>query len=130
MPTSVSWFGGVELNVYATPAVITLVLLLLETAFLAYALPETRGMPKAVEAKTESNGTKKTVEASVETRLATLRKLKQIHMLFLGVFSGKIDKLFRHSRTNPCSGVEFTLTFLTYDRECAWFFGNKATDNR
>src|SRR6267154_5848833 len=35
--------GGTELNVYAAPAILTLILLVAETVFLAIALPETRG---------------------------------------------------------------------------------------
>jgi hypothetical protein len=34
---------GLDLNVYAVPALLTLVLLAVETAFLFVALPETRG---------------------------------------------------------------------------------------
>ncbi|TFY67804.1 hypothetical protein EVG20_g3809 [Dentipellis fragilis] len=46
---------GLELNVYAAPAILTLVLLVAETAFLAVALPETRG--RAVKAAPErTNG--------------------------------------------------------------------------
>ncbi|KAF8974461.1 MFS general substrate transporter [Flammula alnicola] len=44
-----SW--GPELNVYAAPAILTLVLLVAETAFLAVALPETRG--KGIPASSE-----------------------------------------------------------------------------
>jgi MFS family permease len=45
--------SGFELNVYATPAIITLVLLSFETVFLYFALPETRGKRAQV---TQSNG--------------------------------------------------------------------------
>jgi len=150
--------SGFELNVYAAPAFLTLVLLVLETIFLAVALPETRGKKAAVAngiAQTEkvnghanghanghtnghANGTtnghtnghtngvangkangeangKANGEAngkangsanghvakiaSVEERLSLLKLLRRHHFLFLGVFSG----------------VEFTLTFLTFD---------------
>ncbi|KAH9938219.1 MFS general substrate transporter [Fomitopsis serialis] len=107
--------SGIELNVYATPALITLVLLVLETLFLIVALPETRGKRAHIssvtkEAKkahssteksdvqsTTANVTKK--PATVEQRLTLLKTLRRLHFLFLGVFSG----------------VEFTLTFLTFD---------------
>lgn len=111
---------GTELNVYAAPAILTLILLVAETAFLAVALPETRGKKPTVQSskKTDehstelktngTNGTngvhtKKdegaTPVRSAEQRLRTLRSLRLLHFLFLGVFSG----------------VEFTLTFLTFD---------------
>lgn len=125
--------SGIELNVYATPAVLTLVLLLLETVFLVVALPETRGTrarAPATEKQAETNGhanghtngyanghsnghangngvTKKAANGSapptpkytVEQRISLLSTLRNLHFLFLGVFSG----------------VEFTLTFLTFD---------------
>ncbi len=109
---------GTELNVYAAPAILTLLLLVAETAFLAVALPETRGKKPTVQSpkKTDerladftTNGTngghtKKdkgaTPVRSAEQRLKTLKSLRMLHFLFLGIFSG----------------VEFTLTFLTFDR--------------
>ncbi|KAI9448167.1 MFS DHA1 sub-family [Lactarius indigo] len=89
----------------------------LNTAFLAVALPETRGKKPTIQSskKTDehsadfkTNGTngvhtKKdegaTPVRSAEQRLRTLRSLRLLHFLFLGIFSG----------------VEFTLTFLTFD---------------
>lgn len=103
---------GVELNIYATPAAITLVLLILETVFLAVALPETR-LSKKTESKsveldlddtTSSSTTSRSVQLrgkSVQDRLGLLKSMSTVHFLFLGIFSG----------------VEFTLTFLTFDRE-------------
>ncbi|KAK0490881.1 major facilitator superfamily domain-containing protein [Armillaria novae-zelandiae] len=98
-----------DLNLFAVPAIITLVLLTAETAFLVIALPETRGKgirPSTEEKAVLSNGKtpngKPAVsnrKASVEERLATLQSLRNFHLLFLGLFSG----------------VEFTLTFLTFD---------------
>jgi hypothetical protein len=110
--------------VYATPALITLVLLLLETLFLIVALPETRGKRAQVDKKAntnghadghknghangngaakevngKANGAAQLVKAPVEQRLQLLSVLRNLHFLFLGVFSG----------------VEFTLTFLTFD---------------
>ncbi|KAL7419582.1 hypothetical protein Q5752_005494 [Cryptotrichosporon argae] len=81
-------------NIYAVPALITLVLLILETVYLAAKLPETRWTPKAKDA-----AEKKRAAESAETRLRRLRALGRIHGLFLLFFSG----------------AEFTLTFLTYD---------------
>ncbi|THH02755.1 hypothetical protein EW026_g164 [Hermanssonia centrifuga] len=140
LPTSFS-ASGFELNVYATPALLTLVLLLLETIFLAVALPETRGKRAQVptekahtnghangngvshangtangngvsngngttngngvskEANGKANGYHAEPKASAAQRMDTLKTLRKLHFMFLGVFSG----------------VEFTLTFLTFD---------------
>jgi len=109
-----SW--GPEFNVYVAPAVLTLVLLVAETAFLMFFLPETRGrsVPAVSQGKEQSktaaphvngngstaNGTSKPKRRfSVEQRIETLRSLRRLHFLFLGIFSG----------------MEFTLTFLTFD---------------
>ena len=104
---------------YATPALLTLILLVLETIFLAVALPETRGKRAQIPAsdkknsekangnsvgngngKANGNGTHQAI-APVEERLSVLARLRRLHFLFLGLFSG----------------VEFTLTFLTFDRK-------------
>ncbi|KII95068.1 hypothetical protein PLICRDRAFT_98279 [Plicaturopsis crispa FD-325 SS-3] len=121
VPPSINTWG-IELNVYAVPAIITLVLLAAETAFLAVALPETRGkriagdvtQEKAQPANGKSaagsegkatNGTsngaaaKPYQQGTVEQRIALLKALRRLHFLFLGLFSG----------------IEFTLTFLTFD---------------
>ncbi|EJD01228.1 MFS, DHA1 sub-family [Fomitiporia mediterranea MF3/22] len=115
-PIPSSWTaGGYELNIYAVPAFLTLVLLSAETLFLALALPETRGtvIKHAAEkvangkANGHSNGSATTTnghakisrEEDVGRRLSLLKTLKHTHFLFLGLFSG----------------VEFTLTFLTFD---------------
>lgn len=127
-PASTLSFGqGFELNIYAWPAILTLVLLAVETVFLAVALPETRGKSAAAFKQTEksngqanghanghtngdanghsnghangaSNGHSATRRSAAE-RLATLKALKIVHFFFLALFSG----------------VEFTITFLTYD---------------
>lgn len=114
--------GGLELNIYAAPALLTLVLLSVETIFLMVALPETRG--KSIQgshkktnghsnghANGSSNGaadvhpdeqSRKTKnDTDIAKRLALLKTLRVTHFLFLGLFSG----------------VEFTLTFLTFDCE-------------
>jgi len=101
-----------ELNIYATPAIITLVLLVAETAFLAFTLPETRGKApinsrKASPERTNGRSGNHTSSASssakagadIPSRLKMLSQLKKLHFAFLGIFSG----------------VEFTLTFLTFD---------------
>ncbi|KAJ7682678.1 major facilitator superfamily domain-containing protein [Mycena polygramma] len=101
LPASMNTFG-LDLNVYAVPAAITLVLLVLETLFLILALPETRGKRMKPPTEKPSNGaspSKPALKASVEQRLKTLKTLRVLHFLFLGIFSG----------------VEFTLTFLTFD---------------
>ena len=114
--------GGTELNVYAAPAILTLILLVAETVFLAIALPETRGKrllhvqsskndgrSSAVDGDRAPPGDTKVMHDSdstvapvrpAEQRIKTLKSLRTFHFLFLGVFSG----------------VEFTLTFLTFDR--------------
>ena len=109
-PVALGQYLGTELNVYAAPAILTLVLLVAETAFLAVALPETRGKKPTVQSPekttngTSGEHTKKdegaTPVRSAEQRLKTLKSLRLLHFLFLGIFSG----------------VEFTLTFLTFDR--------------
>jgi len=105
---------GTQLNVYAAPAILTLVLLVAETAFLAIALPETRGKrggdgrSSSRLGRNDGKGgsdkhAKQDSEAPArpaEQRIKTLKFLRVLHFLFLGVFSG----------------VEFTLTFLTFDR--------------
>ncbi|KAG6869285.1 hypothetical protein C0993_000038 [Termitomyces sp. T159_Od127] len=97
-----SW--GLELNVYAVPAFLSLVLLVGETIFLVIFLPETRvrrSSDKHVNVKNNStgDGISRPLKASVEERIATLKTLCWQHFLFLGIFSG----------------MEFTLTFLTFD---------------
>lgn len=110
LPTSFT-ASGFELNVYAGPAALTLALLILETIFLIFALPETRGKAtqkaspngsRKVAVNGKANGTTQTSRhGTVAERLTMLKSLQRLHFLFLGVFSG----------------VEFTLTFLTFDRK-------------
>ncbi|KAG8965936.1 hypothetical protein FRC03_012772 [Tulasnella sp. 419] len=88
---------GVELNIYATPALLTLVLLGLEIILLVVALPETRD--RKVSDKKEVSGQTSKIPVSPEKRLANLKALGRIHFFFLALFSG----------------VEFTLTFLSFD---------------
>jgi len=103
---------GLDLNVYAVPAFLTLVLLVVETAFLLVALPETRGKrisaskekPKAPvhengNGKHSSVPTERVSKRTVQSRIDILEALRRLHFFFLAIFSG----------------VEFTLTFLTFD---------------
>ncbi|KAG2116078.1 major facilitator superfamily domain-containing protein [Suillus discolor] len=89
-----------ELNVYAVPALLTLVLLIAETLFLTVALPETRNtQPDKPEVHVNEKSNAASAVRSVQERTEILRVLRKLHFLFLGIFSG----------------VEFTLTFLTFD---------------
>ncbi|GAA6013201.1 hypothetical protein JCM10207_006202 [Rhodosporidiobolus poonsookiae] len=91
-----------RLNSYAVPAAITLVLLTVETIYLALRLPETRGWAKKVDepAATGKDAEKAPqVARTPEQRLARLRRLERIHFAFLFFFAG----------------AEFTLTFLTHN---------------
>jgi len=95
---------GIELNIYAVPALITLVLLSVETLFLTVALPETRGIqPNGNKDRSQVNSVEKlktkTPPKTIQERLDLLQTLRWLHFSFLGIFSG----------------VEFTLTFLTFD---------------
>jgi len=103
---------GLDLNVYAVPAFLTLFLLVVETAFLVVALPETRGKgisasrekPKAPvhangNGKHSSDPPKPVSKRTVKSRTDVLKALRRLHFFFLAIFSG----------------VEFTLTFLTFD---------------
>ena len=105
---------GINLNIYAVPATLTLVLLVLETLFLIVALPETHnagGKVKTDAAHSESDkkatGVGTSAKRDVTTRLKLLKSLQKFHFFFLVIFSG----------------VEFTLTFLTFDRKNFLFSG-------
>jgi hypothetical protein len=94
---------GIDLNIYAVPATLTLVLLVAETLFLIVALPETRnagGKPK-IDTSPSKISKRKSPKRDITTRLGLLKSLRRFHFLFLAIFSG----------------VEFTLTFLTFDRK-------------
>jgi len=104
---------GINLNIYAVPATLTLVLLVLETLFLIVALPETRNAGGKAKPDVHSESDKKatrdgtSAKRDVTTRLKLLKSLQKFHFLFLVIFSG----------------VEFTLTFLTFDRKNFLFSG-------
>ncbi|OCF75012.1 hypothetical protein I204_03860 [Kwoniella mangroviensis CBS 8886] len=101
-PLTPSSASGSGLNIYALPATISLVLLLVETLYLAVKLPETKGWKKSQD-KSEEDEKKETkdsqTELTAEERLRKLSLVGRLHGLFLLFFSG----------------AEFTLTFLTYD---------------
>jgi hypothetical protein len=86
-----------ELNIYATPAIITLVLLVVETAFLSLALPETRSAGDShSKAKVDPKAASKVKVVPVVSRLRRLAILKtanKLHFFFLLAFSGVIDML-------------------------------------
>jgi MFS family permease len=112
-----SIYSREQLNIYAVPAILTLVLLVIETCILMLFLPETRNRSGTVHFSSINNstynaeGTKTgndnfntpAVKRSVDTRIQLLSTLRRLHFGFLGVFSG----------------VEFTLTFLTFDCKTA-----------
>lgn len=80
----------IKLNGYAVPAVGTLVLLTIETLYLALFLPETRWWDKGEQDEEDKNevevaGPKRTLEQ----RLARLRQLEWLHFGFLFFFSGE-----------------------------------------
>ena len=86
------------------PAFLTLVLLVAETVFLAYALPETRGTKISGKedalSKGENDKNQTAPATSRPKRVLLLKTLGKLHFFFLVLFSG----------------VEFTFTFLTFDR--------------
>ncbi|KAG8956659.1 hypothetical protein FRC04_000137 [Tulasnella sp. 424] len=101
-PLPISASPNLELNVYATPALLSLILLLVEIVLLVVALPETRQLAATPTEKTPTSSgdsSTETTKASVAERLSTLHRLGRVHFLFLALFSG----------------VEFTLTFLSFD---------------
>ncbi|ORX36509.1 major facilitator superfamily domain-containing protein [Kockovaella imperatae] len=85
-------------NVFALPAAISLVFLIVETLFLAARLPETKSWKKETSANAASESAPIPVEAA-DQRLKRLNTIGWLHGIFLLFFSG----------------AEFTLTFLTYD---------------
>jgi len=108
-PLPASWNKwGIELNIYAAPAFLTFLLLIAETGFLIFALPETRvkrptrqsGLSAEKVAKDDKKTTLSTISAlSRKKRFVLLKTLGRLNFCFLVLFSG----------------VEFTFTFLTFD---------------
>ncbi|KAJ2992360.1 hypothetical protein HDV02_003106 [Globomyces sp. JEL0801] len=86
------YFPTLPINSYSSPALFAFILIIIETIYLLVALPETLNFKK--ETNEKSN------RLDSNTNPQSLTHLSIIHFLFLFVFSG----------------MEFTLTFLTYDR--------------
>jgi hypothetical protein len=101
IPTQIRLWGW-DVNIFAGPAFITLILLVVETIFLLIFLPETRHVNEPAQHTVIASKpqTSRSQGANIEKRIAVLRSLRRLHFLFLSVFSG----------------FEFTLTFLTFDR--------------
>lgn len=104
----------------------TLVLLIVETLFIYVALPETRGKGIKADPSEKANGTSALKEisprraATVEGRVNLLQKLRKAHFLFLATFSGASARGLLSTSvilTMTPTGVEFTLTFLCFDRK-------------
>ncbi|CEP12289.1 hypothetical protein [Parasitella parasitica] len=115
-PAIGAWFASIDLSVscpslvkfgiypYSMAAFVGLVLLVVETAYLYIALPETIHFRQQLEATaSSSNNNMETTEPitlqMIQTRLMNLEHLKQIMCAFSFLFSG----------------MEFTLVFLTFD---------------
>lgn len=114
-PAIGAWFASVDLSVicpslvkfgiypYSMAALVGLLLLIVETAYLYYALPETIHFRKEVESATASTSENKPKEVitiqMIHRRLLDLNYLKRLMCVFSFLFSG----------------MEFTLVFLTFD---------------
>lgn len=83
-PPPVSKGSAEQWNIYAVPAAITLVLLVIETTYLSYSLPETISWRKK-DTKVEKNVVKR---ESVQVRRQRLRTIGKLHGAFLLLFSG------------------------------------------
>ncbi|CAG8453172.1 2692_t:CDS:2 [Ambispora leptoticha] len=104
-PQLVEW----GLSPYSAPAFVSLILLCVETLYLYIALPETTNLGKSQKNSLNSstNGTLKEnhnkittlIPPKYEHRKKTLRILNWLHFLYLFFFAG----------------MEFSLTFLTFD---------------
>ncbi|CAG8439662.1 10900_t:CDS:2 [Ambispora gerdemannii] len=96
-PQLVEW----GLSPYSAPAFVSLILLCVETLYLYVALPETSNLGKSQnnDLNSPTNTTPKEAPAKYRHRQKTLQILSWIHFLYLFFFSG----------------MEFTLTFLTFD---------------
>ncbi len=92
-----------KLNLYAFPALISLVLLLVETIYLAGWLPETKGFKK--EAVNSEDGEKQVKRESMEVRRRRLNKLGRLHGGFLLFFSGVSSGTFDHDEVEVLIAV-------------------------
>lgn len=95
-----------EKNPFATAALFSLALLVVETAFLYWKLPETRPLREAAEeakkkeeAKTRTVAEEKTAADKARSNASGITLLNATHLLFLLIFSG----------------MEFSLPFMTFD---------------
>jgi MFS family permease len=130
LPSGENSVMGVYVNVYALPAAITLFLLIVETLYIAFALPETRHARRAASQPETHRRPEKSIKAiqSVEKREKNLQKLRRLHFYFLFFFSGEaLSFIFLYLTIAwtytcfflfVCLGAEFSLTFLTYDLVC------------
>lgn len=112
-PAIGAWFASIDLTElwpslskfgiypYSMAAFVGLVLLVIETMYLYYNLPETLHIRKQVEEKkTDNNVSKEEITLEmIHRRLLNLQYIKQIMCAFSFIFSG----------------MEFTLVFLTFD---------------
>jgi MFS family permease len=90
LPTGDNKIAGVDLNVFAFPATITLGLLVFETLYIALALPETRGANAVVKRDASKTPVKSEKRGSLASRKRNLRKLGLLHFFFLFFFSGEL----------------------------------------
>ncbi|KAI9013177.1 major facilitator superfamily domain-containing protein [Gaertneriomyces semiglobifer] len=94
---------GLPINRYSSPALFAFILIVLETGYLCWALPETKGFQRAETKESKPTRKAQKSENGIENKEPlrhTAHRLNSIHFLFLFFFSG----------------MEFTLTFLTHDR--------------
>jgi hypothetical protein len=109
LPDSIS--EGWGLNPYSNPALLSLGLILVEFVFLCFSLDESLAQKNTknateqdTDAKDATSGStskdEKDAETTFKRKKFTLRVLSFLHFIYLFTFSG----------------MEFTLTFLTYDR--------------
>ncbi|KAJ3239654.1 hypothetical protein HDU78_002742 [Chytriomyces hyalinus] len=113
------WLKAYGINAFSSPAIFALILIVIETIYMALYLPETLGFKKENLTTTTTTTTGATTNSPKKTKKepavktsksvnnskkssteSTLKLLSLIHFLYLFCFSG----------------MEFTLTFLTYDR--------------
>lgn len=99
------YFPNLPINAYSSPALFALVLIVVETIYMLIALPETlnkRGVSSSEDDLTTPDRASLEQDKLLNSSRArlSLTLLSWIHFLYLFVFSG----------------MEFTLTFLSYDR--------------
>lgn len=83
------WLQGLPINSYSSPALFALILIVIETTYMYFYLPETiHFKPTAQKLSTEN-----------KSKIGSISVLSALHFTYLFFFSG----------------MEFTLTFLTFD---------------